>query len=212
MNPLHYYCLLSLLWASSLSALAADEKVNLNLGKGNGIYHHGCFDRRRVNLMPDLGWYSFFFDLGNSGRYAMQTFYFNLPLPSRLVLTDCYCGGDSFVAYESYDSYNRIIDASYEGCQGANEACNYYNTDPNFCVGNVGWCSGYSDIIYPGFHNITIMIAKSPFRAGTGFIRLQTMCDDPDLGWVPCCSLDNTCNDQIYQKTLIAKQQLEGKK
>ena len=154
-----------------------------------------------VNLIADVGFFSFAFGQGNAGNYANQFFTFNFPYRTRFLLTDCLCGGDSFIALDTTTTSGTVgleIPAT-KSCLKTDTTCRYFSYDPQECAFTDGWCHSDWTWLNPGPHNITIEILTAPFRCGTGYVILQTICQDRFGYFYVCCEADNSCVYSIYQ-------------
>lgn len=149
-----------------------------------------------VQLIPDVGYFTFTFGEGNSGNYAYQSFFFSLPTPAQFQVTDCFCGGDRFIVH---DMVGGATYAAVQPCDAANLSCNFYSQVPYECMtAAAGWCKSGWVNLPAGFHNLTIEIVTAPFLSGTGFIILQSLCTVANTP-VPCCSLTDTgCEYGVY--------------
>lgn len=149
-----------------------------------------------VQLIPDVGYYTFTFGEGNSGNYAYQSFFFSLPTSAQVLVTDCFCGGDRFIVH---DVVTGATINALQSCDTANLSCNFYSQTPYECMtATTGWCKTAWTTLTAGFHNLTIEIVTAPFLSGTGFIILQSMCTASNV-LVPCCSLlDTGCEYGVY--------------
>ena len=182
-----------------LQYLVNGLELSAQVAKKNGIrgnYTSPNFEPALINLLSDVGFYSFTFGGGNGGAFASQSFYFNLNSFSYLTITDCYCTGDRFFVYiDGIPTFSALA-----GCDSPDPLCTVYSEDPEECAfgADSRWCSGSNLMTYSGLVNVTIQVATSPFGSGMGFLLLQQACPQPS-GWVPCCSLDNSCVLSIFQ-------------
>lgn len=168
----------------------------------------------QINLLADVGFYSFSFGQGNRGLFADQSFFFSNPSGDgvRLIVTDCYCTGDKFLGFVVSSTNGVGIVNALAFCE-ADPLCRLYSEDPLQCLYGGGWCNGETFVTQPGTYNVSIQIGASPFERGTGFVLLQSLCwvpsktvtcalgdKSPQCGQlIPCCQLDDSCVYSIFQ-------------
>lgn len=141
---------------------------------------HGAYP-----LMADVGFRPFSFGQGNQGLYADQSFFFSFPFETRLLVTDCFCGGDRFILHD-YSTLSGEYPVT-EGCELANVTCNFFSEDPQVCAFSEGWCASRWIRLARGYHNLTIEILTSPFLSGTGYLILQSLTPDGEPSCEPFC-------------------------
>lgn len=158
----------------------------------SGEFNTSFFEQRPQVLQLDAGFYPFNFGVGNAGLNAFSSFFFTTPVSFRVILTDCFCTGDSFMLLN-----NGVQVALFnEDCLINDNQCSFYSTNPRECLSGA-WCGGYYDFFGPpSFFNFTIRVLTSPYQAGSGYIGVQQIC-----GTVPCCSSGpvDECNYNVVE-------------
>lgn len=92
---------------------------------------------------------------------------FNLFCPGRLNITDIYCSGDRFAIFDNGVFLGNTTKPVFDDC-----ASN--STNPNFTEQSPLWSHGSFDLL-PGWHNISIVVIRSPYDGGYGSIRVDTI-------------------------------------
>jgi hypothetical protein len=179
--------------SSSLSSSSSSTNQNVSRDKTSSSSRDSRWETRSVNLINDVGFFSFNYGLGNAGTAAFESFYFNYPYGTRIQFVDCFCAGDKYIIQSQVDATTISADA----CPVFDLSCppSLYRKQPLDCLLNANWCKSSSVLVDPGFRNYTIEIKVSPFLAGTGFVILQQDCDG-----VACCTLTpQGCEYSIYK-------------
>ena len=142
-----------------------------------------------INIQPDVGFYSFYYGPGNTGNYAYQSFYFNLPYDVIVTVLDCFCAGDKYVVHDNASTNNALT------CNPFNINCPINYKQPLDCLlDTANYCRSVFVANGGAYHNVSVEIALNPFLAGTGFISIQRSCSG-----VPCCVSPGTCEYGIFQ-------------
>lgn len=141
-------------------------------------------------VIVDAGYYSFNF--GASFVTVRESFTFHSKRLTTLTVFDCYCNGDQF---QVYDTNLEIITTSVP--TSIDNSCQGYSDDPYWCqiFGGDQWSNGNAQL-NPGFHNITILPLSSPYGKGTGFLRVDTLCQNGSY-LQSCCTLYGNCKNGI---------------
>ena len=116
------------------------------------------------------------FEFGRAGTWARQYYLLWVSRPVEIQVWDCYCGGDAFSLYD-----NGVLWGTTNWyCGDSNGKCNNFNIDPLVCLSERGWCKFVPGTYCPdfdntlvlsaGFHNLTLLTAKSFFNGGIGYI------------------------------------------
>lgn len=183
--------------------LAAVEKGRPHHGNDDGCDHcNAGFHPESVKLLPGVGAYSFNFGDGNSGNTAYQYFYFTIPNDSlgyQVRLWDCFCNGDGF--YGVFTQAPGPTNGLFAFGNVFTSDCAFYqNTSEDCWEANFFYNYGTEDLTQPGFYNLTIEVARSPYRKGTGFVALLPLCvNTSNSNLDPCCELQGGCDLSQYR-------------
>lgn len=143
-------------------------------------------------LFYNSGFFSFNF--GPTGTLAFENYLFLARSPAYLVITDCFCGGDTF---QLLNQDTLLADVS-TNCSGQTSECLNYQEDPNVCKDSAGFCS-QRVLLDPGFYNLTLLLTNSIVGSGRAFVWIDDACLSPITNTnLPCCEVLNTydCNYQ----------------
>lgn len=190
----------SLLIVAALLVSAAPTELDLKNGYQQSVVEKG--GRLSVNALPnmpvkiDAGWYSFAY--GNTGTLAYRSFGISNSQVVQFEITSCFCPGNFFSVY---DNGQPIIITSINPLAPPTTGCDPNTTDPNDCAANNDAFSQGLALLLPGTHNVTIVVRESPYHGGTAFVRVDTVCTQPDdatnpndkFSLKPCCIQTNTC-------------------
>lgn len=139
----------------------------------------------------DAGWYSFAYGKANTLAYRSFSVINNQVV--QLMVTSCFCIGNVFSVYDNGQPIMLTSNPT------ATPSCSPPVPDPNQCASPTSGFSTGTALLLPGRHNITIVVTKSPYSGGTGFLRVDTACPNPDFNLppIPCCQAYNTCSKAI---------------
>lgn len=108
------------------------------------------------------GWMNFpFGDVG-----SITPIMFNLYCHGVMNITDLYCSGDRFAIYDNGVLLGDTSHPVFNGC-----ASN--SSNPNYTQLQGNWSHGSFHLL-PGWHNISIVVMKSPYHHGIGSIRVDS--------------------------------------
>lgn len=149
-------------------------------------------EAHHVPVLTDVGFYAF--DFGKRNQPVRSTFHFVLTRTAYISVTDCFCEGDAFaVADNGVQIFNTM-----NNCPAGPFKCKNFEANPWVCLNEKRFCSGGAFML-PGAHNITITPTTSVANGGTGFLRVDTMCEDPvTRQLVYCCVQSNNCVRTIF--------------
>jgi len=153
-----------------------------------------------IQYLPvNEGWNQFPFGPVNSVTPIM----FHLYRPGMMNLTDIYCSGDEFSIYDNGVCLGKTSQAIFNQC-----ASN--SSNPDFTQLSANWSHGSYNLL-PGWHNISIVVTKSPYNQGIGSIRVDTVKEHHDKP-VPCtldvCPIER--GEYVVVKTPVPRCQAEG--
>lgn len=156
----------------------------------NSHYYDNMLHLETKQLLYNSGYYSFTF--GPSGTPANENYIFLARTLTYLILTDCYCGGDTFQLY----SGNQLLANVNGNCPGQTVECLNYQEDPNVCKDSAGFCSTRI-VLDPGLYNLTLLVTNSIVGSGRAFVWIDQACNSTITGtFLPCCEVLGTygCN------------------
>lgn len=134
-------------------ALAEKQEVELSEDYGGTIGY----------LPVNGGWQQFPFGPVNSTTPVM----FQLFCPGRLNITDLACSGDRFAIYDNGIFLGDTSVPVFNNCSSN-------STDPNYTQKHSNWSHGSFELL-PGWHNLSIVPILSPYGAGYGAIRVDSV-------------------------------------
>lgn len=186
--------------AAAFGAVQATDIMNgyqARLEKGNRLSVNA---QSNLPVSIDAGWYSF--PYGSTGTIAYRSFAVSNSQVVQLELQSCFCPGNYFSVY---DNGQPIIMSKVDTTNPDPLTCTPNILDPNTCAEDRIHFSYGLGLLLPGSHNITIVVRESPYRGGTAFIRVDTVCTQPDdatnpldaFSLKPCCIQTNTCSTKI---------------
>lgn len=193
-----------MLFFGLLSLVSTASLKRINYSNSTSCSHHNIEDP--ITLIPDAGLYAFNFGRGNAGNIAPQRYLIDTlgnENPLGLIIFDCYCGGDRFVAYDYVSDYNILF--ANARCDLATPKCQGYLGSPQECAlyawnqldfnrwSSQIFCSGNTWIYSPSQQiGVEIAVASTLFGGGTAFIWLFSVANPDDFFYyggrpVPTC-------------------------
>lgn len=110
------------------------------------------------------------FNWGSDSRNIEGPFTFSSSGPVLLKITDVACRGDQFQVFDFVVSIGTtpVVPVDPVG------ECDPYITDPDIAFQDPSYSHG-SFVLGTGSHSIVIVAITNPFRAGTGFVRVDSL-------------------------------------
>jgi len=176
--------MLSLLTCSLIFALVLAYPHDLHKSpakhfSSSDTYPPSHYDQ--IYIIPDTGFYSFYFD--EPRTHVFQNFVFSSSFSTFLNVTDCYCSGDSFIAFDN----GVLVGAVNQNCVQGDSTCATYGGVIGDCLGITGFCTNAPILLPPGNHNITLIVTNGPYRFGKAFLGLYQACTFNISTMIPCC-------------------------
>lgn len=161
---LHAFLLIIISLAHAIYAgIISEQSYSMNGYKRSDLGH--LVKRDFIDLVVDGGWYDFQFRDTNST--VRDIFRFRTLGATTLRITDNYCAGDVFEVWDN-DEKLGTTNMVY-----TNE-CLTNTTNPDRAYGNDNFSHGEFNL-EAGAHKIKIRVLKSPFTAGSGAIRVDSL-------------------------------------